>query len=173
MRSSRRAGFTLIELLVVVVIVGILAAIAVPAFIGQMRRSQMLDSFRMLDDIRRAEATYYGHFSQYCPVTWNPASTPSGATLRAFDPSPADWALLGVNADGPQRFQYRVLTGRPGQAPPPGVLNMPSDDFWFVAQAQGDLDGDGTTVFVETYSLGDHVYIGRGLAGPFLPQGWE
>lgn len=170
---SRSAGFTLIELLIAVVVVGILAAVAVPAFIAQMRRSQMLDSFRMLDDIKRAEATYFAHFSQYCAVDWNPAATPSGTAFVPFNDTAPGWQVLGVNADGPQRFQYRVLTGTPGVAPPAGVENMPGDVFWYLAQAQGDLDADGVTVFVETNSASERVYIGRGLNGPYLAQGWE
>lgn len=49
-RHRRAGGFTLIELMVVVAIVAILAAIAIPTFSGQVRKSRRAEAMTTLQD---------------------------------------------------------------------------------------------------------------------------
>ena len=56
--SFKRSGFTLIELLVVVLIIGILAAIALPQYEKTVERARAAEAMQMVASIARANEVY-------------------------------------------------------------------------------------------------------------------
>jgi prepilin-type N-terminal cleavage/methylation domain-containing protein len=58
-------GFTLLELLIVTVILGVLAAIAVPLFQGMQARAHQAETVGNLAGIHVAEVAYYSEWNRY------------------------------------------------------------------------------------------------------------
>ena len=58
-------GYTLIELLIVVMILGVLASIAVPAYQKQMERGRRADAKACIMDVASREERFYTQYSTY------------------------------------------------------------------------------------------------------------
>jgi prepilin-type N-terminal cleavage/methylation domain-containing protein len=176
MRSRRsQSGFTLIELMITVAIVGILAAIAIPSFTAYVQRSRTTEATSFLAEIKQRQESYRAEFTQYANVsTPNPAALPAGGQQRGWGaPPPATWQQLGASPDGAVRFQFDTFAGLPNAAVAGGLPGcgdatggVRNTDFWFVAQALGDLDGDGVTVCFELTSHRESVWVSQS-------GGWE
>jgi type IV pilus assembly protein PilA len=78
-RAQDEKGFTLIELLVVILIIGILAAIALPAFLNQRGKAQDTEAKTEARTMQTAMETYYTDEQTYAGQT--------AATLKAIEPA--------------------------------------------------------------------------------------
>lgn len=64
--SRKQTGFTLIELMIVIAIVGILSAIALPAYQDYVARAQVSEGIRLMTGLRSAVVENYSDSSK-CP----------------------------------------------------------------------------------------------------------
>ena len=89
-----RKGFTLIELLIVVVIIGILAAIAIPKFSSVKQKGYKTQAISDLTSLRTAEETFFTDSNRYGSLAEvaNKFSSTSGVGIPTIVPSTSYWS---------------------------------------------------------------------------------
>ena len=81
---NNKKGFTLIELLVVVLIIGILAAMALPQYFKAVERSRMGEAVQLLANIAQAQQRKYLQINKYTANYKGLDVAPKGATGASY-----------------------------------------------------------------------------------------
>ncbi len=109
-----KKGFTLVELLIIIAIIGILAMIAIPSFIGQQKRAARTEAHTNLQNLRLLQEQFFAENGEYAPSDATASSTVNTTLLYGvFGGTTFDTETSAANA----RNIFRWLRGfRPGLA---------------------------------------------------------
>ncbi|HTK56457.1 MAG TPA: prepilin-type N-terminal cleavage/methylation domain-containing protein [Gemmatimonadales bacterium] len=115
-----RKGFTLIELLIVVVIIGILAAVAIPKFSNTKGKAIVGAMKADLRNYASAQESYYANFGTYADITNNATyyRSSAGNTLTSTVADGTHWEVTVANVASAQSCVLGNNSGSTGDGAP-------------------------------------------------------
>lgn len=97
-------GFTLIELLVVVIIIGVLAAIALPSLLGQVNKAKQTEAKNYTGTVNRSQQAYFLEYQSFATTL---------SQLQVGIKTQTDNYTYSINGSGPGPIQFVGQAGKP------------------------------------------------------------
>jgi type IV pilus assembly protein PilA len=164
MMKSIQKGFTLIELMIVVAIIGILAAIAIPAYQDYTIRSQVTEGMNLAGALKAAIAEQYAQTGAW----------PTDLAALGIDTSPSGKYVTGVVVDsGTINITYGNQANANISAAGSNILSLKpmlssnDDVIWLCGYNDGTVGIAVAPVDPDSGPSGDNV---TDLTGKYLPQ---
>lgn len=139
MKQVRQNGFTLIELMIVVAIIGILAAIAIPAYSNYITRGQVSEALVMGSGLKTQLSDYGWQRSVWPTKLVEPNIEPNDGEMNAT--LAGKYASVTPTISGTYPQGEIILTMTAGRASGQTILMQTSDGASTWTCTPGTLDG--------------------------------
>jgi prepilin-type N-terminal cleavage/methylation domain-containing protein len=123
----RNGGYTLIELLIVVVVIGVIAALAIPRFMASSSKPKTAEAMSILKQVHVQQRAYRQEFGHY----W-------GNGITADKNNPHNFTRIGVDIMASARYTYTMVANQTSYTctAEVNIDDDPTVDTWLI-------DGDG------------------------------
>jgi len=128
-------GLTLIELLIVIVIIGILAAVAIPTYTGYMVRARRADAKTALEQIRAAQEMWRAEKGCYAQDGVNCQGNPLAGTAEAKLQNTMGAPATTISIYYSWSFTVKTANAFTAQGTP---VSTQSADGWLAINQNGD-----------------------------------
>jgi type IV pilus assembly protein PilE len=114
---GQQRGFTIIEVVITMLIIGVLAAVALPSFESAMRKSRRSDAIAALAIAQQAQERWRSNRATYTTdLTSSPTATPGGLGLASTNSANGYYALTASVEAGGATIYVLAATATDGRA---------------------------------------------------------
>jgi type IV pilus assembly protein PilE len=135
-KPHRSSGFTLIELMIVVAVIAVLAAVALPTYQSQVRKSRRAEAITFMSQVQQAQERYRANIAKYGD-RFVLASGGLTGVISDIDPNVA--AYTSAATSYATSAGYYVL----------GLSGAAANGYTVGATAQGDQANDGSCKYMQ------------------------